>query len=419
MGKQVIKKKLSCHYPCAKKGKTRFLLKTNLTKNPRGSKAQVKTWRATPSPVNVRVDRLKWKRNLKDFIGVDEDTAVKILTKDGLLPDWTRVKCPFCNLGAVSGLKSRGRLTPRYRCRRKACHKFILPQHLHPIFTSTMGPEGHSLALQASALLLRLAGVPLSSIHIVLGINHKALEKMEKNLATTRKAFVDAEQARMVLGNGKGAKWTEIEADEVVFDKCLIPAENAANPNKTMKWDQWLGMVPRGKPSSLVLFRLRSLITHKRAPGPGAVRKEDWVKIANHKWLKDRSVILRTDSARSYRTKIRGVLHDAVLHQKKKVLRGGKMVWKPPTFVRLAKHQLPDGRRITVKAGTQVIDRAWRFMKERVKINQNPKTGSNLLVAKIRAAQYEYWQRGKDMWVSTGTFLTWYMDSITAKHKGA
>ena len=238
---------------------------------------------------------------------------------------------------------------------------------------------------------------------------------MEKNLALTRKSYVESEQAHMVLGTGKGTKWTEIEADEAVFDKCLIAAEDVSHPSRTMKWDQWLGMVPRGKPSSLVLFRLRSLTTHKRAPGPGAVRKDDWVKIANA-WLKDRSIILHTDSARSYRTKIRGVLHDAVIHQKKRIFHGGKWVWKSPTFVCLAKHKLPNGRKITVKAGTQVIDRAWRFLKDRVKINQNAKTGSTQLAAKIRAAQYEYWQRGSDMWASTGTLLTWYMSTITSKH---
>ena len=50
----------------------------------------------------------------------------------------------------------------------------------------------------------------------------------------------------MVLGNGKSTKWTEVEADEAVFDKCLIAAEDAHNPNKTMKWEQWLGMCPAG-----------------------------------------------------------------------------------------------------------------------------------------------------------------------------
>ncbi|OLQ06709.1 putative E3 ubiquitin-protein ligase HERC1 [Symbiodinium microadriaticum] len=150
---------------------------------------------------------------------------------------------------------------------------------------------------------------------------------------------------------------------------------------------------------------------HKRAPGPGAVRKQDWVKIAS-KWPKHRSTILHTDSARSYRTKIRGVVHDAVVHQKKKVLRGGKKFGSPPPSFAWQNN----GCKITVKAGTQEIGRAWRFLKERVKINQNTKTGSHQLTAKIRAAQYEYWQRGKDMWASTGTLLTCYMDNIT--HKG-
>ena len=63
--------------------------------------------------------------------------------------------------------------------------------------------------------------------------------------------------------------------------------------------------------------------------------------------------------------------------------------------------------------------KAWRFLKERVKINQSTKTGSHQLTAKIRAAQYEYGQRGKDMWASTGTLLTWYMDNITSRHKEA
>ncbi|CAE7252415.1 unnamed protein product, partial [Symbiodinium necroappetens] len=354
MGKQITKKKPSYLFPFAKKGKTRFLLKDNLTKTPTSNKVQSEKWRKTPyvkNPIKIRVDRLKWKRNLKDFIGVDEDATVKLLTEDGLLPDWPSVQ------GTVDST------IPLQTQSLPEVHPSATPQNLHPIFTSNMGSEGHPLAIQASALLLRLAGIPLSSIHIVLGINHKALESMEKKLATTRKCFVDAEQARMVLGNGKSTKWTEVEADEAVFDKCLIAAEDAHNPNKTMKWEQWLGMVPRGKPSSLVLFRLRSLTTHKRAPG--------------------------------------------------------KKVWKPPTFVRLAKHKLPNGRKITVKAGTQVIDRAWRFLKERVKINQNTKTGSHQLTAKIRAAQYEYWQRGKDMWASTGTLLTWYMDNITSRHKEA
>lgn len=39
-------------------------------------------------------------------------------------------------------------------------------------------------------------------------------------------------------------------------------------------------------------------MTVKRAPGPGAMRKADWRPLGS-KRLKDRNVVLHTDSARS------------------------------------------------------------------------------------------------------------------------
>ncbi|CAE7420610.1 unnamed protein product [Symbiodinium natans] len=384
MGKQLPKKKPCSIFPSAKKGKTRLLLKNNFTKKPVGANAKTKLWQKTPYVQNgivLRMDRVRWKRNLKDFLNKDENRMVKILTEDGLLPDCSKMKCPFCNTSAVSPLQKRDILPPRYRCRSRHCHKFILPHYLHPVFTSRNGSEGHSLSVQGSALLMRLAGVPLSSIHILLDMNHKALERMEKNLAFVRKAYVEHCQKSMSFGTGKGKEWTEVEADEAVFDKFLLPAEDAEVQKKPMRWEQWLGMVARGKPSSLVLIRLPSTATCKRAPGPGAVKKESWLKVANT-WLKNRNIILHTDS--------------------------GKYVWKPPTFVRLVKHKLPDGRKITLKAGAQVVDRAWRYIKDRVKQNQHVKP-------KFVPPQYEYWHRGKDAWMSTGELFTWYMNTIAAK----
>ena len=282
------------------------------------------------------------------------------------------------------------------------------------VFTSGKGSEGHSLAVQGCALLLRLAGVPLSSIHILLDMNHKAVERIEKSLAFARKAYVESHQKSMSFGFARGKKWMEVEADEAVFDKFLLPAEDSPARNRMMQWEQWLGMVARGKPSSLVLIRLPCVTTRKRAPGPGAIKKVHWTKIANT-WLKGRNIILHTDSARSYKAKVAGVLHDSVVHQKKRVWKGGKWIWQPPTFVRLARHTLPDGRRLTLKAGTQVVDRAWRFIKDRLKINQNVKRNSTLLQAKIRSAQFEYWHKGKDAWTSAGELFTWYMGNITEK----
>ncbi|CAE7227747.1 unnamed protein product [Symbiodinium sp. CCMP2592] len=226
-------------------------------------------------------------------------------------------------------------------------------------------------------------------------MNHKAVERIEKSLAFTRKAYVESEQKLMRFGFTKGHKWME--------------AEDSPAQSRVMKWEQWLGMVARGKPSSLVLIRLPCVTTRKRAPGPGAIKKVHWTKIANT-WLKGRNIILHTDSARSYKAKVAGVLHE-----KKRVWKAGKWIWKPPTFVRIAKHTLPDGRRLTVKAGTQVVDRAWRYIKDRLKINQNVKCNSTLLQAKIRSAQFEYWQRGKDAWASTGELFTWYMSNIAEK----
>ena len=73
------------------------------------------------------------------------------------------------------------------------------------------------------------------------------------------------------------------------------------------------------------------------------MRKIDWKPFA-HKYLKDRRVILHSDSARSNRMKVPGMLHDAVVHQKSRVKRAGKWVWKKPTFVNVSVHKLPDGR---------------------------------------------------------------------------
>ena len=50
-------------------------------------------------------------------------------------------------------------------------------------------------------------------------------------------------------------------------------------------------------------------------PWPWSHAEVDWQPMAE-KWLKDRRVILHSDSAKSYRLKVAGVLHDAVVHQK-------------------------------------------------------------------------------------------------------
>ena len=50
-------------------------------------------------------------------------------------------------------------------------------------------------------------------------------------------------------------------------------------------------------------------------------------------------------------------LHASVVHKKRRVSVGGRWVWEQPTYVKLKKVILPNKKRLTVKVGTQVVDR--------------------------------------------------------------
>ena len=200
---------------------------------------------------------------------------------------------------------------------------------------------------------------------------------------------------------GTGETWADVEADEATFDKKIVRGK--------LHWEQWCGIVQRGKPQTLVLHRLKPLASKLRAPGPGAVRKVEWKPLAA-KWLKDRQAILHTNSAKSYASKISGVLHDRVVHKKKRVKVNGKFKWVAPTYVKIQKHKIPGTKKtLRVKSGTQIVDRCWRYLKERLNINQHAIVGSRLLRIQLRSAQYEYWLRGQDLWTATGSLVKWFM----------
>lgn len=139
----------------------------------------------------------------------------------------------------------------------------------------------------------------------------------------------------------------------------------------------------------------------------------DWTPLAQ-KHLADRKLILHADSA-NYWTKVSGVLHDAVVHCKKKRIIRGKVTWAAPQYVRVTTHKVAKGKILKVKSGTQHIDRAWRFLKKRVRRNQQVKAATKAIPARIRAAQYEYWFRGHDLWVCTGHLVTKHMTEYLCK----
>ena len=64
---------------------------------------------------------------------------------------------------------------------------------------------------------------------------------------------------------GAPKAWKDVEVDEACFDKrTLKPWEQSkedAKQGKNTVWEQWGGMVQRGNPKSLMLFKLRPAIT--------------------------------------------------------------------------------------------------------------------------------------------------------------
>ena len=339
-----------------------------------------------------------WKRKLKDFLSASDAGLIKLLRADRLLHDWTGSTCPRCQKGN-SGM-------PRHRCNGFGCQAYINPHHLHPLFVDARGSSHTSLPTQSALLFLLLNRVPNATIHRILHINHKAIEDMDKRMMQLRKAWVEEKEKLIAFGNGK--TWMNIEADEATFTTTDFK-DCAEDPAKPVAWEQWCGIIQRGCPQTLLLKRLSPTT---RSPGPGAIRKVEWKPLAT-KHLQDRCVVLHTDAAKSYRLRLPGILHDHVKHCKKRIKVKGKWVWKPPTYVKLITHKDPkSGLPIKTKGGTQIIDRAWRYLKDRIKLNQNCTVGSPLMRIKIRSAQYEYWHRNADLWLACGTLCSWHMAKI-------
>ena len=155
---------------------------------------------------------------------------------------------------------------------------------------------------------------------------------------------------------------------------------------------------------SLYLYRTRARRTRLTAPGPGPITRRDWGPICK-KLLENKRVILNTDGARSYRMGINrarhvpGVIHNYVVHKCKKTRVGVVR----PRYVSLFRNVLPSGDVIYTKAGTQVIDRVWRALRENCK--HCPISRQPAFTAKVRTAQWRYWNTGCDLMVALGRDL--------------
>ena len=193
-----------------------------------------------------------------------------------------------------------------------AAQSLFVPEHGHPIFISSHGPQHVPLREQASILFSTLAGVNAPSARLLFRKNHKHVERLRSRLYACRTRFVEKMEKQIRIGKNTVA-WNDVEAGEVDLRKSKV----GSGDSEKVQWEQWGGIVERGFPQTLILTRLQPIHTKPRAPRPGPIRKRDWAPIAK-RHLKKRDVVLHTDDARAYKMHIPGVLHDNVTHMKKK-----------------------------------------------------------------------------------------------------
>ncbi|CAE7639351.1 unnamed protein product, partial [Symbiodinium sp. CCMP2456] len=297
-----------------------------------------------------------------------------------------------CTLTKLAFIKSRQMWA--HRCRVKACQRFVQPADFHPIFVSGAGSSKTSLQKQASVLLCAVASVPQHCVSKILDVDDKIVSRVYTNVDMARARFVMAHEKYIQYGGGPD--WVDVEADEVDLGKAVVD-------NNKVKWEQWCGIVQRGSPKTLRLVQLQPPLTKTRSPGPGPIRKKDWKPIAE-KLLAGRHIVLHTDGARAYKLKLDKVAHCNVVHKKKKIKIGNKVMWVKPHFTKVYQLSIPGGKTLRVKSGTQIIDRCWRHLREHIK-NSPRSPGNTVLMRKIRSAQWVYWQKGKSLWTATGEML--------------
>ena len=404
MPKKVMKhmNKRTTPWPAPKRGKARSNMKASNHKQRRSVKKVA--YVRHPTSVQKKVDRRYQHlgHSVQDLANMTGRNLLRFLRKDGVLPRWEGRACPRCAHGTLSTMYySKVRKAWVHRCSARSCDVKIQPHSFHPIFFQGNGQSLTPLGLQAAILHCALVNVPVTSVPALLNVERKTAERIYTNLEVARARHMKSLEAKTIFG--KGHKWADIEADEVDLGK------EGDKPSGKAKWEQWGGMVERGQPQTLVLYRLSPKLTAKRAPGPGPIRLKDWKKVAD-KFLRRREVILHTDGARAYKLKIPGVIHDHVVHKKKRVKINGKFTWVKPHYTKVYTHKLPCGKTVKVKSGTQIIDRFWGILRQGLKFVSR-KPGSCLLERKVRSIQWIYCHKGANIWKATGEMLQFLQKS--------
>ena len=138
-----------------------------------------------------------------------------------------------------------------YRCRAKGCQKYIVPHSYHPVLRSAWGRSSLPLKTQVKVLFGLVIGLTAAQCHLLWGVSDKLISEMSMRLDSARNAYVERHERKICFGAQDGGRtWVDVEADEVDLGKDVSPDDE----NKAV-WEQWAGIVQRGRPESLVLFK--------------------------------------------------------------------------------------------------------------------------------------------------------------------
>ena len=111
----------------------------------------------------------------------------------------------------------------------------VQPHDFHPIFFGGRGQSFTPLGHQAAVLLCAVAGIPVTSVPVIMDMDDKAVFRIYQNLEVTRARHVESHEKNIVFGDKTA--WCDVEADEVDLGKDL------SEDKQTASWEQWGGLV--------------------------------------------------------------------------------------------------------------------------------------------------------------------------------
>ena len=376
-----------------KRGLARLVARSRVK---RPAAAGIPYTRSTSKAGKSRRDRIAPSRSMLSFsTPVPQTSAIVMLKKDGMirvLGLWDTCKACGAPLSNETYYKDFRAWSKRCSSRSCRCRYDVMAGH--PFF-GTPSKGSLSLSLQAMMLCCFLSKLTISATHMMTGIPGITVQRFFDKVRTHLVSYVTRKQDEVLLSDE--GFWTDVEVDEVTLSKMDDGSEN-----KPISWVQYLGIIRRGHPATLILVPLPIRSTVRRAPGPGPILRSVWEEIAG-KYVRDKgNIILHTDSARAYKKVISGTVHTAVIHQVKKV----EGVWVQPSFVTTETLDLPDGGKIRVRAGTQFIDGIWRIIRKDIRDSLRH-SRPELVDKLVRVSQWRYWNQDQDLYSAMARTMPW------------